>query len=43
MKYPNSPLIISAKKILLTDFLEREHQSALRFSNGGGEERKQII
>ena len=43
MKYPNSPLIISAKKILLADFLKRDHQSALRFSNGGGEERKQII
>ena len=43
MRYPNSPLIISAKKNLFADFLKRDHQSALRFSNGGGEERKQII
>lgn len=38
MRYPSRPLIISAKKILLSDFLKRDHQSALRLSNGGGEE-----
>ena len=39
MRYPNSPLMISAKKKnLFADFLKRDHQSALMFSNGGGEE-----